>query len=540
MTSARFKAWLFAATASLATAAHAQTIVCVETNLTGFCMELLQKDAPLASANFLSYVDSGAYNNTLVHQSTRSSLAAGLWQVPPLVTNTDSAGTSTTKPSDKLDQIAVPANAAIANEYKSAVPNARGTVAMLITPGQPNSATSGFRINVSDNTSAFPTNTSSGAVFARILGDGMAVVDRLSKLTVHPLNSTFLAQAPLLQLDNKVTTDDLVQIKRIYRYAGTRENFDTYGINYPPVTAPEPVMRDVTCLDTSLGEICMKMFPEDAPKTVTNFMNYANRGSYDNSVFHRLVSGFVVQGGGFKYTSPTMTAIPADPPVVNEFKRSNTYGTVAMAKLGNDPNSATSQWFINLANNASNLDNQNGGFTVFAEVIPSSYEVLTKIAAIFPSNLTGELGDTFSETPLVASSQPRAATDFFTLKRVYQAQRDISAPVSTTTKGPLANVVAMGTYTYVVAGYGIRIPIRYAGKLYMMSLYNDSTDGSLYNIDLVRVVELIDNGRIAATFTGDTLTIPSVRVGEVVFTNVVMKLVDKTKLQFQIVSYDQI
>jgi len=114
-----------------------------------------------------------------------------------------------------------------------------------------------------------------------------------------------------------------------------------------------------------------------APESVANFLNYVTDGDYAGSIIHRSVPGFIVQGGGFTVDSLSLeesqapTEIPADPPVVNEFstERSNTRGTIAFAKLGNDPNSATNQWFFNLADNSENLDNQNGGFTVFGEVL---------------------------------------------------------------------------------------------------------------------------------------------------------------------------
>ncbi|MBD2070686.1 peptidylprolyl isomerase [Leptolyngbya sp. FACHB-671] len=120
-----------------------------------------------------------------------------------------------------------------------------------------------------------------------------------------------------------------------------------------------------------------------APLTVRNFQNYVSRGSYRNSIIHRSVPGFIVQGGGFtvdgldkvleqtpRSGADAVEVIPADAPVRNEFSagRSNLRGTIAMAKVGNNPNSATNQWFFNLANNSRNLDNQNGGFTVFGQV----------------------------------------------------------------------------------------------------------------------------------------------------------------------------
>jgi cyclophilin family peptidyl-prolyl cis-trans isomerase len=128
--------------------------------------------------------------------------------------------------------------------------------------------------------------------------------------------------------------------------------------------------------DTSLGGGITNVLLFDqtgfgAPATVTNFLNYVNDGDYVNSIIHRSIPGFVIQGGGFTVEDLDIETVSTDPPVVNEFnaERSNTRGTIAMAKLGNDPNSATSEWFFNLADNSANLDNQNGGFTVFGEVL---------------------------------------------------------------------------------------------------------------------------------------------------------------------------
>ena len=116
------------------------------------------------------------------------------------------------------------------------------------------------------------------------------------------------------------------------------------------------------------------LFDQDdagAPLTVQNFLNYVEDGDYTNTIIHRSVPGFVVQGGGFTFENLQDGQVPADAPVQNEYSpdRSNLRGTIAMAKLGNDPNSATNQWFFNLADNSANLDNQNGGFTVFGEAL---------------------------------------------------------------------------------------------------------------------------------------------------------------------------
>ena len=134
-------------------------------------------------------------------------------------------------------------------------------------------------------------------------------------------------------------------------------------------------------LDTNMGVIEMTLRPDVAPVHVANFLTYVNDGDYNNSFFHRSLNGFVLQGGGFKFVDQTFDNVPTDPPIINEFLLSNVRGTVAMAKVGGDPDSATSQWFINLGDNSDNLDTQNGGFTVFAEVT-AGMEVVDAIAAL--------------------------------------------------------------------------------------------------------------------------------------------------------------
>src|SRR5882672_8264294 len=113
--------------------------------------------------------------------------------------------------------------------------------------------------------------------------------------------------------------------------------------------------------ETNVGNINVQLLPADTPKTVANFLQYANSGAFNGSFIHRSVSGFVIQGGGYTWSdSAGPVPIPTNAPVVNEFKISNTRGTIAMAKLGSDPNSATSQWFFNEGDNSSNLDKYQG------------------------------------------------------------------------------------------------------------------------------------------------------------------------------------
>ncbi len=133
--------------------------------------------------------------------------------------------------------------------------------------------------------------------------------------------------------------------------------------------------QQVARIDTFAGVIDIDLLADRAPITVRNFLAYANAGDYDNSFFHRNAESngqpFVVQGGGFRAVTG-LPGIPTRPPIQNEFGVSNTRGTIAMAKLGGNPNSATNQFFFNLGDNSSNLDNQNGGFTVFARVRDSA------------------------------------------------------------------------------------------------------------------------------------------------------------------------
>lgn len=169
------------------------------------------------------------------------------------------------------------------------------------------------------------------------------------------------------------------------------------------------VNGQIAQFDTVLGKFNVELLANDAPQTVANFLNYVNRGAFSNSLIHRSVPGFIVQSGGFTLSGTTIISVPTDPPVQNEFKLGNVRGTLAMAKLpppdGVNPtptsiNSATSGWFINLADNRANLDTQNGGFTVFARVLGGGMTVVDAIATIQVYNARQQLGSDFGETPL--------------------------------------------------------------------------------------------------------------------------------------------
>ncbi len=142
---------------------------------------------------------------------------------------------------------------------------------------------------------------------------------------------------------------------------------------------------------TSMGDFEVNLYDQTTPATVANFLAYVEDDAYTNSVIHRSVAGFVVQGGGFQFNNELpLERITTMPPVLNEPELSNRRATIAMAKLGGDPNSATSQWFFNLADNSANLDAQNGGFTVFGEVMADGMDVIDAMAAL-PTYTSGSL-----------------------------------------------------------------------------------------------------------------------------------------------------
>ncbi len=138
-------------------------------------------------------------------------------------------------------------------------------------------------------------------------------------------------------------------------------------------------------LDTSAGTIKLELYPEAAPKTVENFLAYVNAKHYDGTQFHRVIKGFMIQGGGYNadfWQKPTRPPVPIESEQSVKAGLSNVPGTVAMARTG-DPNSATSQFFINVANNKRldfrSPDPQGYGYTVFGKVV-SGMDVVDKIA----------------------------------------------------------------------------------------------------------------------------------------------------------------
>lgn len=141
------------------------------------------------------------------------------------------------------------------------------------------------------------------------------------------------------------------------------------AVSLPSVAAPNDSNNPIYVrLNTTAGSFVLRLRPDQAPITVRNFLHYVKTGFYNGTIFHRVIPGFMIQGGGF---TQGMKKKSTDSPIKNESNNDlqNNRGTIAMARTS-DPDSATSQFFINLVDNHY-LDGQNGrpGYAVFGKVI---------------------------------------------------------------------------------------------------------------------------------------------------------------------------
>lgn len=154
-------------------------------------------------------------------------------------------------------------------------------------------------------------------------------------------------------------------------------------------------------IKTSLGNFTVELYPEKAPKTVENFLQYVDEGFYKNTIFHRVIPNFMVQGGGFNADlaqKPTRSPIPIE----SNTGLKNDVGTIAMARTS-DPNSATAQFFINVANNDFlnfKAPNPSGyGYAVFGKVT-QGMDIVNKIAAT-PTGSAGPLSRDIPKTTIL-------------------------------------------------------------------------------------------------------------------------------------------
>jgi cyclophilin family peptidyl-prolyl cis-trans isomerase len=289
---------------------------------------------------------------------------------------------------------------------------------------------------------------------------------------------------------------------------------------------------------------------DDRPLTVANFLQYVNGSYYDDTMMHRLALDstthlpFVLQGGGYYpnyLTEPApldvslnpnavvdLDGIPstANPTVVNEFNnappRSNVKGTIAMAKLGADPNSASNQWFFNLNDNSANLDTQNGGFTVFGQVVGDGMSLINAVTTLSTGangmhllNMNPDVNDDgtrdsgpFQELPALVNGSSflplilnRAhVVDYYGSTRITDvpasglpfANNDVFIDTGTTFTGAGGLTIGVGRTLGIREGYSLNRPLSNhgtvapgltLGSVTLQSTYLQYSDGTL-NIDL--------------------------------------------------------
>jgi cyclophilin family peptidyl-prolyl cis-trans isomerase len=256
-----------------------------------------------------------------------------------------------------------------------------GSGRTTMADGQGKYSFANFALNEGDNSLLVRTSLSG------------AVLEKTFLVKRNNQGPTFVAPAAAVQLFRGMVPDDQTKV----------------GLDLWSIFVDADMNNSLVRLATNEGNLDIELYDRDAPMTVANYLNYVESGAYDNSIFHRRDTNFVLQGGNttLSGTSPnaTLTEIDADPAVLNEYSNSrpNVRGTVAMAKRGATPptnqsiNSATNNFFVNLRDNTNTLNtSQNGGFTVFGKITDETMPVVDALATIPVQNR----GGTYNQIPL--------------------------------------------------------------------------------------------------------------------------------------------
>jgi FKBP-type peptidyl-prolyl cis-trans isomerase len=235
-------------------------------------------------------------------------------------------------------------------------------------------------------------------------------------------------------------------------------------------------------METTQGVIVVELYPQSAPKTVENFLQYVKDGFYDNTVFHRVIKNFMIQGGGF---TKDLQEKPTRAPVVNEADNGlkNELGTLAMARTG-DPNSATAQFFINTKNNDDlnfrSKDAQGWGYCVFGKVI-SGLDVVKLIEGVATASQPPY--DDVPKTPVIMTKVTVVASGATSAKTAPANVRVSNGTVSkgsdtiTTASGLKYIVTQKGPVGGAKPAKGARIKVHYTGRL---------TDGKVFDSSVQR------------------------------------------------------
>jgi cyclophilin family peptidyl-prolyl cis-trans isomerase len=228
----------------------------------------------------------------------------------------------------------------------------------------------------------------------------------------------------------------------------------------------DPDVPDARRFTTNLGSFDIVLYSSATPLTVNNFIAYVNAGRFQNTFFHRSVNDFVVQGGGYQHTpAGGFKKVPAFATIKNEAGISNLAGTVAMAKIGGNPDSATSEFFVNLQDaNAANLDFQNEGFTVFGRLAGDGLALFNQINDKPTKDYTLTVDGssrTLDDLPVNASSAPTSLDPALLIKITsvsevsplrYEVRSSSPGVATAAVSGGNVNVtgVASGTTTITV------------------------------------------------------------------------------------------
>jgi peptidyl-prolyl cis-trans isomerase A (cyclophilin A) len=279
-------------------------------------------------------------------------------------------------------------------------------------------------------------------------------------------------------------------------------------------------------VSTSVGDYSIELLDESAPLTVANFLGYVDRNDFNGTYLHRVVDNFVVQGGAYRFKLfEGPIDIPVGETVVNEFGASNVRGTVAMAKVDGDPDSATNQWFVNLADNSANLDANNGGFTVFGTVLGDGMAVLDAIDELRFVNL----GAKAPSAPYFSEFYDNPSS--FVYMNVEVTERFSAA----------AHVYESGTGLLITS-----VNIDNGSDIVSLNFSSVASDlGFVIQANQESVIPRQAAFDGIATFDSNVgrFTIPSLEVnlnGSVsVISNVVFKLIDPARARFLLDSYEQ-
>lgn len=250
-----------------------------------------------------------------------------------------------------------------------------------------------------------------------------------------------------------------------------------------------------------LGAVDIILYEATTPATVANFLAYVNGsgpGAYDGAIIHRTVSNFIIQGGGYRPIGGSAFESVTDlAPVVNEPGLENVRGTLSMAKLGGDPNSATNEWFVSLGDNRGNLDFQNGGFTVFGRVAGDGMSVVDSVAALPKGAYPNITVDSVPRSNLLTDCPMNAATAPATMEQD-KLVRILSAAEVTPLSYSIASNSAPDVATATISGGVLELTPLSTGTC-TLSLRVTDLDNNVIERDLTINVDWTFTDWIAAS-----------------------------------------